>query len=258
MDQVTNRTIAILDILGFTNLIESKKFTLKHIYKILLQSEEFIRNCQRYYSAEEFFFDFSTDSIIITSLSDTKAGCDLVIQVAKQTMQQLITVQLPVRGAIAFGEIYINPDGRRFVAEGYIKAHKLEAIQEWIGLALDKSIENNFPDLISDLEKKYEAFGISSPNIVYYPVPIKNSLPGEYITQNMYAVNWCHGIDNISMLDQINAMEKISKDISKNTTDIRLSKKYQNSRDFITYIESLNEITLSTRNAQHFSIIVEK
>ena len=65
-------------------------------------------------------------------------------------MQYLIPLQLPIRGAIAFGDIFLNEKTSIFLGGGYLKAVELEKKQQWIGVSIDKSIEKEFPDFFKE------------------------------------------------------------------------------------------------------------
>lgn len=60
--------------------------------------------------------------------------------------------------------------------------------------------------------------------------------------KRLYALNWLHGISNISLHEQIEDMEEMSKKTQKNQgIDMKISSKYQNTKNFMNHAESISE-----------------
>jgi len=99
---------------------------------------------------------------------------------ALRAVQVLIAAKLPVRGGVAFGEMFVDLDRRLFLGRALTTAYDLEQRQDWIGVTLDDSILSTFPSIFSGV---YAAtFGALFPE---YEVPLKLGPAKLYRT-----VNW--------------------------------------------------------------------
>jgi hypothetical protein len=60
--------------------------------------------------------------------------------------------------------------------------------------------------------------------------------------KRLYALNWLYGVSNISLHEQIENMEEMSKKTQKSQgIDMKISIKYQNTKNFMNYAESISE-----------------
>jgi hypothetical protein len=91
-------------------------------------------------------------------------------------------LDLPLRGAIAYGECSVSTDPIFYVGRPIIEAHEAEAAQEWAGAILCQSAV--------DAHGKFT----NGTRVVEYPVPIKRRGDVPYL-----AVNWPACSDNPSM-----------------------------------------------------------
>lgn len=102
-----------------------------------------------------------------------------------------------VRGAIAFGDMFINEDASVFVGDGYLKAIDLEKKQRWIGVSIDKSIEDEFPNFFRKENLIQEVNGVEyyhEPSIIRYEAPMidKCVKPPIYSSPLKYTINWLY------------------------------------------------------------------
>ena len=77
------------------------------------------------------------------------SGFLTVVLYTQRIIQSFIVAQFPIRGAIAFGETYLDNNASIFLGNGYLNAVELEKKQEWIGVSIDKSVEKKFPNYFS-------------------------------------------------------------------------------------------------------------
>jgi hypothetical protein len=126
-----------------------------------------------------------------------------------------------------------------------MKALDLEKNQAWIGISVDKSIEERFPDYFAS-ERQIEKIQATSektvqsyshPSLIRYNVPLKCGHP-----ELLYTVNWletflCHDENKkrVGNLDFINTIEKTLGDSS----DLEVKKLYENTRKYVEYINSI-------------------
>ncbi len=88
-------------------------------------------------------FIFS-DSIAIFSSDDSWDGFLSVVNYVRLFFQSFVVKQLPLRGAIAFGDVFLDRERAIFFGDAYMKAVNLEKKQEWIGVMIDESVEDAF------------------------------------------------------------------------------------------------------------------
>ena len=163
--------VAYMDIMGFKDLIyrENKLFIydkLSSLYK------------HAYIHQSNTKLVIFSDSIILISSSDEseKAAIDLL----KQTQSILlfaIEAGIPIKGAIAYGELTIDDEYSVCFGIPLIDAYELHNEMQLYGVVLHHTAENRLSKLnvIKNLERYF---------ILDYPVPMKS---GE-ITH--YLVNW--------------------------------------------------------------------
>lgn len=146
-------TIAYLDILGFKEIL--KEYKLENIG---IAYTEIIDKINKLINDDAIFFNdidsclksFFSDSIIVCSGDDTEQGCLNVIRYVVRAMQLMHIIGAPIRGGIAFGEMYIEESKNIFIGHPLVMAAELEKEQEWIGVAIDKTVEEQFPDLFKN------------------------------------------------------------------------------------------------------------
>ena len=123
-----------------------------------------------------------SDSIILISHGEDYMSALKVLIYARQVLQTFLSFKWPIRGGISFGEIYEDVNNNLVIGEALTAAYELEKEQNWIGVAIDKSAELEFPELFSG--KKYES-GLLKDIFLKYPVPIKNAA-----SRVMHTLNW--------------------------------------------------------------------
>lgn len=191
-----NRTVAFIDILGFKEIVKSgvtndvgKKFS-RILGKTLPGMNQPICN---FPNEPSFFKNKSekdaycisyafSDSIILISNDDSEESALAVLIYALRVSQIMIGHKFPVRGAITYGEMYVDEKNSLFLGEALTKAYELEQRQNWIGVIIDDSLSNNFHDiLVKNEPTKY----IRQRLFPKYEVPMKNGSIREY-----YTLNW--------------------------------------------------------------------
>jgi hypothetical protein len=189
--EITNCTVAFLDILGFKNKIENIPLAeLAGKYeRLIIQTDASNRPFMEFPGQPKLFpnhavgvpycqrFIFS-DSIILISHDNSFESCLMLIVYCWRLMQTMLASGFPPRGAISYGEMYINPSQNVFLGTAITEAAKLEKIQEWVGTCLHPSIIEQFPEILSLV-----------PLIKPYDVPIKDENP-----RNLYTINWRLGL----------------------------------------------------------------
>ena len=185
---LASRTVAVLDVLGFKGLIESAPLpSLAQRYEAALEgSTHFLEagddsneplELRRAVVCDRFVF---SDTIILVSIDDGEAAAEDVLFCAWRTCQFFIGAGMPLRGAVAFGEMHADRSRQVFLGKALTRAHALEQRQQWIGAAIDPSLVAEFPNLFPDDAENYMT-GVVPP----YKVPMKDGLH-----ESLRTINW--------------------------------------------------------------------
>lgn len=88
---------------------------------------------------------------------------------------------MPIRGAIAYDDVYINKTKNVFLGKCLSKTYELEMKQDWIGIIVDDEVINRYKDIFnsSELCVIYDAL------LFHYEVPLKRGVQKKYRT-----INW--------------------------------------------------------------------
>lgn len=217
-----NRTVAYLDILGFNSLLN--KYPLEEIgriYSAAVSAANKINLDKSLKSAICKTYILS-DSLVVISPDSSFSSFISVVNYVKQIIQSFIKIQFPVRGAIAFGNMFINEQLSIFIGDGYLNAAKYEISdhykQGFIGVSIDKSVEDAFPQFFSNVSFQ--------EGLVQYPVPF------EHHTRVLYTLNWLEPFSTNELLSMMRAAQV-------ETTDPKVKLKYENTIKYIQYIDSI-------------------
>jgi len=193
---MTNRTVAFIDILGFKEIVNSApahdigtKFS-----NIIGKTLPAMNKSPRDFPDEPSFFpnfgvnekyciSFAfSDSIILVSHDETEESCLALLIYALRVSQILIGSKFPVRGAISYGDMYIDLNNSLFLGSALTYCYELEQRQNWIGLVIDDSIPNVFPDVLTKNEPTTDIRPKLFPK---YQVPMKNGP-----VRDLHTLNW--------------------------------------------------------------------
>ena len=116
--------------------------------------------------------------------------------------------------------MYIDEINKIHAGQPLVKASELEKLQEWIGVLIDKSLEEQFPSLFSK-----EA----CQETILYPVPFKCGQNKPY-----YTINWMHEIDDTVLK---------SLDLFLGIYDERIILKHANTMQYVAYVKKASEPT---------------
>jgi hypothetical protein len=184
-----NRFVAMIDILGFKNLISNK--SIDKVYEMLyaLQSHSeypgptsiFLkRNNRRISINVKLRSRVFSDTIFIWTapIKLTNSNAPIFLQTLAESVSELILWSLinmiPLRGGISYGSTYISKQGEIIVGQAIIDAYMVESQQQWIGAALHPSCPT------FGLENQIEMC------LKKYHIPIKNT----EIVKPIIAIDW--------------------------------------------------------------------
>lgn len=219
------RAVAFMDILGFKNLIETYQTSdLGMAYMTAIMNIEGLNKKRAGFNSifpnhpidvplcKKFIF---SDSIIFISNGDSKEEALKTLIATWKTMQYLIAAGLPVRGAVTFDEIFINPQNNIFLGKALTKAYLLEQTQEWVGGVIDESLFTSFQELKNEVENEKSIY---NKLFLKYKVPLKEDAEKEY-----YTINWRAGLILTDRKDD---------ELFKFTNDKNIDKKFNNTLEY--------------------------
>lgn len=197
------RTVALLDILGFKEWIASEPLeVIARKYEDAVHDLQFL-NKPRPPVPDRFSmfpdhpidvpfcktFIFSDSIIMISNGPGASETLKTAIS-AWRTLQAFIFNRIPARGAVTFGEMYINPSRNIFLGPALTQAAQLEKKQEWIGAIVDENVMRE----ISGSVGADDAVGKLLAKIFRkYPVPFKDGNSPELHTLNWRACSVING-----------------------------------------------------------------
>ena len=189
-----NRSVAFIDILGFRHLVENtpadelgatfvrvKEIVLDYFNRPPLPGRKLLRLFPEHTAdAPWCIAHVFSDSIILISRTDSKNDCLKLLVFALRVMQALIAQGFPVRGAVAYGEMFVDLERRLFLGRALTTAYELEERQDWIGGAVDPNVDIAFPDLFDTSAHAL----ILNALFPHYEVPLKSGKVCQYRTLN--------------------------------------------------------------------------
>jgi uncharacterized protein YeeX (DUF496 family) len=217
------RFIAFLDILGFKNMVlknslNSLYTTLKAFSNTVYDIEQSakipvqIANACKKIDKNMVKVIIFSDSIMYVTDDDSVESINDILFSVSAILFKAVQQRIPIKGAIAYGEMTAEPDGSLYFGIPLIDAYELQKELLLYGVVLHDTAEKRFREL-GIIEKD------KSTDIYKYPVPMKSGLINHYI------VNW----DWFGSKEE--ALERVSEfynDVSGN------SRKYvDNTLDFV-------------------------
>ena len=145
----TKRYVAFLDILGF------KDYVLRHsiddVYMRLKTLNGFRPedDCSDYDSEEgkRIKFTIFSDSIFIFSKDDTFLNLRFFLTYVKRVMRMALREEIPLKGAIAYGDIVVDEEQNLFCGQPIIDAYLLEEDLQYMGVVFHHTFEEVYEKL---------------------------------------------------------------------------------------------------------------
>jgi hypothetical protein len=205
-------TIALCDILGFKRLVTSfpldtvvqkplslfRKALCHSIHKKSFPSEP--PSLDKLCDQSQLGVAWFSDTVVLYTLNDTDEHVrNLVQTVGWLLFETMFMKWTRVRGAIAYGEAYIDPANSIFVGKPIIQAFELEKDQVWSGCAFTESGEVRLQEL-----HEYDAISAAPLSaeqrrvlpalwLTRYRVPLKNGG-----VKSLVSIDWTLGIHDLN------------------------------------------------------------
>lgn len=148
-------------------------------------------------------------------------SCMKLLIYAWRLSQHFMASGSPLRGGIAFGEMYHNPKLNVFVGKALTKAYELEGCQNWIGVSIDHSVVERFPTVFEAIDQ--DEWPILNDLLFEYAVPFKDGT-----TKRLKTLNWRWNL----------IIEKGTRSLFNNSNDPKVVEKINNTLKYVkTFVQ---------------------
>ena len=130
------KLVAFIDVLGFKSLVErDEKFRLEQYFAYITS------NLKEYSKKGKGEIDYILISDAIVLIVDfTGNWLQQLIQIVSVIQARLLILKIPLRGAISFGDVYLNRDDNIIVGSGLINAYLLEEKAIYPRVIIDRKL----------------------------------------------------------------------------------------------------------------------
>jgi hypothetical protein len=180
------RFVAFFDILGFGSWVENvgsmEVFTyvqgfLNLMARSSLPGSVVHPNMSVDVPSSDLGYVMFLDSIVFYSRDDCYECLKTMLAICGEFMNSVICgPSRMVRGAIAYGDFFVDPEVDAYVGQALIEAYRLEGQQDWLALSLDASLTAT-PQFAKALEEHPGFIGRSL-------APLRDS------DEKPYCINW--------------------------------------------------------------------
>ena len=222
----TVRWVSYLDLLGFTELVETKGWF--DVFSCYNKAVESCTNAPNFMSKiEKTWF---SDTFLLYSPDNTASSFAAIEAITRWFTYWLIYFGIPVRGAMSYGDFYAYKESNIFFGPALIEAYRYGENQDWIGFVLTPSAVNQIAAIGYHVDQMI--------NYSYWNIPYKKaaccasarkdtrilqkSLPAYIISNHLRS-----GDDKKN-----ECLNKLYR-MKANLKDDRLIRKYENTINFI-------------------------
>lgn len=151
----TNRYVAFMDVLGFKDYV--LRHSIDEVYERLQTLNGFRpEEGERDYDSDEekrIKVSIFSDSIFIFSRDDGFVTLRHFLSYVKRVMRMALRSEIPLKGAIACGDIVVDEERNLFCGQPIIDAYLLEEDLQYMGVVFHHTFEEAYNDL-SDTQYK--------------------------------------------------------------------------------------------------------
>lgn len=133
-ENLTERFVAFLDVMGFKDLVNSGKTANLEAY--FLSITDVLSKLRSDEKIESFLI---SDAIILISPKGLK-GLKTILMAIRKIQSALLWRKILLRGAVSYGEVFYDPSRNIVVGKGFIKAFLLEKEAVYPRVIIDPSI----------------------------------------------------------------------------------------------------------------------
>jgi hypothetical protein len=157
---------------------------------------------------------FLSDTIVAVAVGNEPTDELKLLYFVWRSMQMLLAVGFPVRGAVVRDEIYIASDMHTLAGRALVRAYDTQNKHCWSGITVDSAVIASGGDVFGRVR---EGRGLFSTLIVPYDVPLKHG--GQ---EPSFAVNWRFNL----------VVKSGTRSLFPPTTDFEASRKVENTLQF--------------------------
>lgn len=233
--------VAVFDVLGFKSWIKAegsqKIFTFMKGFMNLMTKV----SLPKAVANEDMTVDMKpslisqisfSDTIVFYSQDDSYESFSTILKVCAHFLNTVICgSRRPIRGALAHGEFYVEPENNACVSQALIDAYELEQKQNWLGMTFHKSIEGS-----TNFKRAQKEFPLL---IIQTQIPFKKRR-GE-----KFALNWTNkiiGPVTFNVMECLDECQERQSDLIEND-DVDEKKKLEikiaQTKEFIEYCQKL-------------------
>lgn len=172
------RVLALFDILGFKNHINKAK--LRELPEFI---DLTISNTKKSLVSDDIvsFISFSDTIVLFGINGEDLIESNFLIISSSNLINSLASNGILVRGALTYGDIFINQNKNTILGPALVKAYEYEKNQDWVGGIVDPDFEEMFVEGISTAPENLKN------NLVAYCAPFKSGFIKEY-----RCIGWMH------------------------------------------------------------------
>ena len=177
--ETAKRFVAFLDIMGFKDRVARTPHK-----ELLDQLSDFITKVSRYigqYDKNEIKLAQFSDSIVLFSNDDSRESLRIIANATREIMRTALSqdVPIPLKGAIALGEITCDFSKQLFFGQALIDAFLLEENTNYYGVLVHNSAEQAVidfadPTAFKDIEAPLKGGNISHYELSWYIDPLSD------------------------------------------------------------------------------------
>lgn len=195
------RWLAYFDLLGTTDMIKSGK-THKVFSAYRTASEKLDGWKQRHPQISQCWF---SDTFLLYSEDGTAESFAAIEMVSRWFVFALLREKIPVRGSLAIGDFYADPENGIYLGEALVEAHDWGENQDWIGYILTPSATSRLEVLNLPVNERL--------NYRKYEVPLKKPHPQSEDVAACVVGNWAllSGVRN-PLIERLREMLKQQHD----------------------------------------------
>ena len=171
--------VAVVDILGFKNLVSSKSpkqiledyfpYLLKAIYSAIHKKSTPGEPPSLRELRDQNYVGFAwfSDTILLYSLEDNVPSYQKLIETVAWLLAHTVgTPELRLRAGIGYGEFIADTENDIYIGKALVEAYQLEKRQEWCGGAFTQTAKEMIPE---------ECWGgkFGNCSVIEYDVPVK-------------------------------------------------------------------------------------
>jgi len=228
----TVRWVSYLDLLGFTELVETKDW-----FDVFSCYDKAVKSCTNVPGftpkIEKTCF---SDTFLLYSPDNSASSFDAIEKTTRWFTYWLIYFGIPVRGAMSYGDFYAHKESNIFFGPALIEAYRYGENQDWIGFVLTPSAINQMAAINLPANKRL--------NYAYWDIPYKKAAycasarKDARILQKSLPAYIIGG--NLSLNGRNLCLDKLCEMKGK-LKDERLIRKYENTINFIVANKRVKE-----------------